>query len=155
MSKNRVCLVCSKNFEYCPNCNKGSNKAKDTWRQNYCSENCRDIFKTCMDYISGVISIDEAKNQFNSYNTDFMPRKNIINTFYKIKLYENVPVTQETVQEEEVSNVVEQEENINDIYNKELEFTNEDTAKELNTEEEAIVESRSRRRSRMRRNESE
>lgn len=153
MANLKNCLVCDKQYEYCGNCDK--HQKENTWKQKYCSENCRNIFKTCMDYISGVISIDEAKNQFDSYDTDFMPRKNIINTFYKIKLYENVPVIQETVQEEEVSNVIEQEESSNDLYSNESELTSEDTAKELHTEEEAIVESRSRRRRRMRRNESE
>ena len=63
MSKNKQCIVCGTKYEYCGNCD--GNRKQNTWKLNYCSENCRDIFRTVTDYIGKNITIKEAKEKLN------------------------------------------------------------------------------------------
>ena len=58
MSKERLCIVCGQSYLYCPHCDK--NNKQNRWKINYCSENCRDVFKTCSNYEGGLISLEEA-----------------------------------------------------------------------------------------------
>ena len=58
MSKNKECTVCGKKYEYCDHCNKYSTGS--SWRKSYCSEECRQIFRTCVKYVGGGISQEEA-----------------------------------------------------------------------------------------------
>ena len=66
MSKNKECTVCGKKYEYCDHCNKYSTGS--SWRKSYCSEECRQIFRTCVKYVGGGISQEEAFKQLKSYN---------------------------------------------------------------------------------------
>ena len=108
MSKKRICLTCSKDYEYCHNCSNDKNKKQNTWKMNYCSENCRDIFKTCIDYVGGKITIQEAKQLFDTYNTNFIPRKNVMQPFYEIKMFESSVIEEsrpDTIVDETLENV--------------------------------------------------
>ena len=62
----RYCIVCGTKYEYCPNCGKGN--VKDTWKFNYDSEECRDIFKVCSAFAFNHISAEEAKKKLSKYN---------------------------------------------------------------------------------------
>lgn len=85
MDKKRICLTCGKTFTYCGHCD-GAKYA--SWKNNYCSENCRDIFKTVMDYIGGYIPIGIAKSRLLEKNLSINISSNIINTYSKIMAYE-------------------------------------------------------------------
>ena len=39
----RKCIICGKEYEWCGNCSDTINK-NETWRNLYCSENCRNIY---------------------------------------------------------------------------------------------------------------
>lgn len=57
--RDRTCLICSAKYNYCSNC--GSYDPTETWRNLFCSKNCKDIFSIvskCFD--DGVISIEQA-----------------------------------------------------------------------------------------------
>lgn len=79
----RKCVV-SKNheYEYCSKCQKFD--PKETWRNMFCSLNCKKIFNIVMKYKDGIISQDQAfseladcdLNNLNEFNSDI---KNIIN----------------------------------------------------------------------------
>ena len=66
MATQRKCIVCGKNYDYCPHCNKGSKN--NMWKSSYCSENCRDIFHTCSNFEGKLISQEDAFNKLNSLN---------------------------------------------------------------------------------------
>ena len=44
----RKCILCGKEYEYCPSCPKDAKK--ETWYAIYDSENCKDISKALTDY---------------------------------------------------------------------------------------------------------
>lgn len=54
---NRACYLCSKKYEYCPNCGRHDPIYKAT----FCSENCRDIFKSLSQYGCNLISAEDCK----------------------------------------------------------------------------------------------
>jgi hypothetical protein len=57
----KKCIVCGKEYEYCGHCDK--NPKINRWKNQYCSENCRDIFKTVTDYVGNLIDVKTAKRQ--------------------------------------------------------------------------------------------
>lgn len=63
----RKCIVCRKEYIYCPNC--GHADPTETWRNSFCSENCRSIFKVCQDYVTGAIKPAEAKKKIEELDT--------------------------------------------------------------------------------------
>lgn len=56
---NRKCLVCGKEYRFCPSCAKDKNKP--SWMTMYDTENCRAIFDALVDYNFGNISAVDAK----------------------------------------------------------------------------------------------
>ena len=44
----RKCVLCKKEYEYCPNCTKDSRKP--LWYKLYCSDNCHNIFEALNNY---------------------------------------------------------------------------------------------------------
>lgn len=61
----RICITCGKKYVYCPNCQKGD--PSETWRNIYCSDECRDIYKICNSFAFGHINIETAKKQLDKY----------------------------------------------------------------------------------------
>lgn len=59
MANNRKCILCKKEYNYCPNCNKDRNKP--TWYRLYCSQACHDIFDILNNYNFKLITKEEAK----------------------------------------------------------------------------------------------
>ena len=57
----RKCSICKKNYYYCPHC--GHDNPSETWRNSFCSENCRQIFKICQSYVLGEIKPAEAQKK--------------------------------------------------------------------------------------------
>ena len=54
----RKCILCGKEYEYCPSCPKDAKK--ETWYAIYDSENCKDISKALTDYNLKKITKEEA-----------------------------------------------------------------------------------------------
>lgn len=59
MKHGRTCVVCGKEYTYCPNCN--AYDVEPRWKFLFCSENCNEIFNTVSQFESGAITADEAK----------------------------------------------------------------------------------------------
>lgn len=55
---NRKCIVCGKEYSYCPSC--GADSLKPTWMTIYHDENCHDIFNIIRDYKTGILSKEVA-----------------------------------------------------------------------------------------------
>lgn len=69
MSKyNRKCLLCGKEYEYCPTCTKDYNKP--IWYRNFHEENCRTIFYILTDYKAGNLSKEDAVEALDHCNLD-------------------------------------------------------------------------------------
>lgn len=66
MAAPRKCIVCRKEYNYCPHC--GHDNSSETWRNSFCSENCRSIFKVCKDYVDKEIKPAEAKKKLEGLN---------------------------------------------------------------------------------------
>ena len=58
---NRTCVVCGREYSYCPHCEKDRND--ETWRMVYCSNDCREVFKTVVDYKNGRIDGNAANGR--------------------------------------------------------------------------------------------
>lgn len=63
MRGERTCIVDKIKYRYCPNCN-GDNP-NETWRYIFCSENCRNLYKTLEDWKAKKITSAQAKQQLN------------------------------------------------------------------------------------------
>lgn len=55
---NRTCIICRKEYHYCPNC--GEDAGKPTWYFVFDSQNCKDIYDICTSYRDKEITIGEA-----------------------------------------------------------------------------------------------
>lgn len=58
MAKKRICVVCGKEYAYCPTC--FEDKGKPTWMMSYHDANCRKIWKTLSQMTVGDITEAEA-----------------------------------------------------------------------------------------------
>lgn len=63
MSKEKICAVCYKSYEYCPVC--GKDKDKPTWMFTFCSENCHDIYLITSSYANHKLTANKAKNRLD------------------------------------------------------------------------------------------
>lgn len=63
MSKEKICAVCYKSYEYCPVC--GKDKDKPTWMFTFCSENCHDIYLVTSSYANYKLTANKAKNRLD------------------------------------------------------------------------------------------
>lgn len=136
MATKKNCIVCGKEYEFCIHCAK--NGKKETWRSSFCSENCRDIFRTCSDYVGKMITIPMAQERLNKLDLNIKLQKSVNATVAEILAYQPNP-TFEFKREVQGVDAVE----IKDIAKKE----------EIKTEENTIEEQEQRyKRSRRRRN---
>lgn len=62
-NKPRICVLCGKEYHYCPSCYKDKDLAP--WHIIYCSDNCKDVFETLNDYNFKKISKQIAKQQLS------------------------------------------------------------------------------------------
>lgn len=66
----RKCLICGKEYVYCPQCHKGD--PKETWKYNYDDQKCRKIFDVISAYAFGHIDKGTAKGRLTSMKIDGM-----------------------------------------------------------------------------------
>lgn len=72
---NRTCILCGKNYRFCNDCS--DYEHIEPWHNIYCSENCRTIFETCVDFVQKHMGKDEAREKILSCDLsnikDFKP----------------------------------------------------------------------------------
>lgn len=106
MANRRKCIVCKSEYEYCGHCD--SNKKINTWKNNYCSENCRDLFKIVTDYIGNIIDIKTAKERLSDINLNITPTEQINKYIVEILAYKE-PKSEITESNNEKDVIVETE----------------------------------------------
>lgn len=62
----RTCAVCRTAYTYCPRCN--DDKDKPTWMFTWCSDNCRNIYKTLTSFEEGSLTAVQANELLNGYD---------------------------------------------------------------------------------------
>lgn len=55
---NRVCVLCGKEYKYCNDCREYDDQP--AWKNIYCSENCRTLFNTAVDFKQNNLSLQDA-----------------------------------------------------------------------------------------------
>lgn len=68
MAYKRICRVCGKEYEYCPNCTAFATQPK--WRMNWDSEMCKAVWDIIVRYNTEHISKDEVKAVLDSYGIE-------------------------------------------------------------------------------------
>lgn len=90
MKNNKICVFCNKEYHYCPTC--GEDFFKPTWYNNFCSEECKDIYKILLDVIASKMTKEDAKKvlvETKLIDTDVV--KNISNKCLREILQCNLP----------------------------------------------------------------
>lgn len=103
--KTRTCCVCYRKYQFCPVCNP-EDREKPTFYFAYCSENCRDIYKTTSDYEDGRISANTAKKKLDKLDLSMIENfgESYINTISKIN--ENITKTSDVKKDNEIDEVI-------------------------------------------------
>lgn len=70
--KMRTCSCCLTQYEYCNRCEKDKNKPQ--WYFAFCSENCKDIYKTISDYEDNQIDVGGAKEKLDKLDLSRLDR---------------------------------------------------------------------------------
>lgn len=60
---NKVCIICKKEYHYCPNCK--TDNDKPSWYAIFDGQNCYDIYEICTSYRDGVIDKKVAKERIS------------------------------------------------------------------------------------------
>lgn len=60
-AKNKKCLACGTRYSYCASCSR-SDRLGPSWKANFCSEDCMNLWKTLSRYNVGTLSKEEAQN---------------------------------------------------------------------------------------------
>ena len=55
---NRTCIICGKQYSYCPSC--GNDVEKPTWYFLFNDHNCHDIYEVCTQYRDNEITVEQA-----------------------------------------------------------------------------------------------
>lgn len=58
--QNRKCYACQQSYSYCPNCS-GSDKLAPSWKAQFCSESCVQLWTTLTKYNMNLMNKPEAK----------------------------------------------------------------------------------------------
>ena len=64
MASNRKCICCGEKYQYCPSC--GNDRLKETWYSAFCSETCKDLWKTLSEYSMELINKSQAIELINT-----------------------------------------------------------------------------------------
>lgn len=68
MKDYRTCVVCRKQYSFCPKC--GKDKDKPLWLFTFCSEECKNIYETMSLYENNEISANDAKDKLDKLKFD-------------------------------------------------------------------------------------
>ena len=111
MSKkhNRTCIICGKNYHFCPSCG-SSDSSKPSWYFIFDGQNCHDIYEVCVAYRDKQIDVKEAYERLSKLDLTGLEEfvestrlqiEEILN--YKSLVKENDSVKVETTKSETVS----------------------------------------------------
>lgn len=64
-TNNRTCLCCSTRYSYCPSCS-GADRFAPTWKAEFCSETCKDLWYTATRYNMQKLTKQEAQDIIKS-----------------------------------------------------------------------------------------
>ena len=67
---NKKCILCGKTYTYCSRCEEFDHLPR--WMEIYCSDNCRTIFNTLIEYNAKNITAKEAAEKILVALSDFM-----------------------------------------------------------------------------------
>lgn len=97
--KTKICVCCNTIYEYCGHCD--DNAKINKWKNNYCSENCREIFKTVTDYIGKLITIEEAKKRLQKQDLKICTTRQVSKVIEEIMNYKELQKEQTKVEDEQ------------------------------------------------------
>lgn len=73
---NRICIVCGKQYKYCPDC--GDYSDQPTWRDTYDTDNCHKIFQIMTDYLSfDIYDKPSAKRRIQELDTSVITNEKL------------------------------------------------------------------------------
>lgn len=109
--KNRVCIVCGKEYEYCGNCS--AHRNLETWHTIYHDSNCREVFNITSEYMTKMITKEEARKKYGK--CDLSNKENFqkvilsaINEVCSYKKEKNVEKVAEKIVEKAVEKTTEE-----------------------------------------------
>ena len=84
--KNRECVICGKEYEYCNRC--GEHYNRPTWMSMFCCEECKNIYEACAGNIAGHYNDEETKKLLDMCDIKKVSEKpvlilNVIKKLYK------------------------------------------------------------------------
>lgn len=114
MAKNKKCILCQKEYEYCDTC-RSKSYFEPAWRNAWDTENCKDIFGVLATYINGKISAVDAKKQLKDFDLKdkdgFIPKmKKAVDEIMAVIIPDEE--AKEEVKEEAKKDVVKNEEDV-------------------------------------------
>lgn len=93
--KNRKCIICGKEYSYCPVC--GQDLKKPSWFAIFCSDNCNSIYETVTTYRDGGCTVDAARDILTALDLSAVDNEAFNSTTRnQIKDIMNVKVENET-----------------------------------------------------------
>lgn len=74
-SNNRKCICCGTRYSYCPSCS-NADRLAPSWKAEFCSETCKDLWLTATRFNMGKITKQEAQEIIKSLplkpNTEYV-----------------------------------------------------------------------------------
>ena len=83
INDNKTCVMCGKQYKYCENCPSKYNTT-ETWRNIFCSEECRELYQIYNGYKGGKITDKQAYKRLSKISTVYLnkikePMKSVFN----------------------------------------------------------------------------
>lgn len=101
MAKNRICLTCGTEYEYCGSCSNSLNLP--VWKNIFDTENCKVVFETVSDYAQNVITKEKARTRLvNSCSLNMKYKKSVQNYLNEILTEEKIENIPAMVEEQQV-----------------------------------------------------
>lgn len=85
----KTCVMCNKHYKFCESCPSKYN-VTETWRNIFCSENCRGLYKIYDRIKSGQITDKEAMKEIKKFDISYLqninePMKSVFNVLVNSK----------------------------------------------------------------------
>ena len=85
---NKICIVCGQKYTFCPTCSE--TEKLEMWKNIYCSENCKKLFRAASGYHAQTATIEEVRARFDECDLSYKDKLNenfieAINAAYGIK----------------------------------------------------------------------
>ena len=73
LNDNKVCILCNTHYKYCEGCPSKYN-VNETWRNIFCSEECRDIYSIYDSLKANKTTDSEAGKMLRKYDASYIER---------------------------------------------------------------------------------